>query len=179
MSRQFAARGVGHRCLLFGLTTALAAGVAAQQTAIPVPGSAVGAAPAQQAGTSAAHGRPRVALALAGGGARGGAHIGVLKVLEELRVPVDCIAGTSMGALVGGGYASGMPAADIEHFVTHVDWKSVVGGVGSREFEPAEQKRFNAASGSVELGLKDGKIIPPSGLIASSRIEDVLRAYVA
>jgi len=123
--------------------------------------------------------RPRIALALAGGGARGGAHIGVLKVLEELHVPIDCIVGTSMGALVGGGYASGMPAADIEKFVTHVDWKSVVGGVGSRQFEPAEQKRFNDASGSVELGLKGGKIIPPSGLIASSRIEDVLRAYVA
>ncbi|HYP65844.1 MAG TPA: patatin-like phospholipase family protein, partial [Steroidobacteraceae bacterium] len=175
MSPQFAARVI-HRSLLIGVVTALAAGVAAQETGIPPKEAAV---PAQQAGTSAAPGRPRVALALAGGGARGGAHIGVLKVLEELRVPIDCIAGTSMGALVGGGYASGMPAADIEHFVTHVDWKSVVGGVGSRKFEPAEQKRFNEAGGSVELGLKDGKIIPPSGLVASSRIEDVLRAYVA
>jgi NTE family protein len=103
----------------------------------------------------------------------------VLKVLEELRVPIDCIAGTSMGALVGGGYASGMPAKDIERFVTHVDWKSVVGGVGSRQFEPAEQKRYNDTSGSVELGLKEGRLIPPSGLVASSRIEDVLRSYVA
>jgi NTE family protein len=103
----------------------------------------------------------------------------VLKVLEELRVPIDCIAGTSMGALVGGGYASGMPAEDIEKFVRNVDWKSVVAGVGTRHLVPAEQKRFNDTSGSVELGLKDGKIIPPSGLIASSRIEDVLRGYVA
>jgi len=174
MSRHFAARGVGLHCIWFCLTTALAAGVAAQEAGIPPKGAAVSA---PQAGT--AHERPRIALALAGGGARGGAHIGVLKVLEELRVPIDCIAGTSMGALVGGGYASGMPAADIEQFVTHVDWKSVVGGVGSRKFEPAEQKRFNEAGGSVELGLKDGKIIPPSGLIASSRIEDVLRGYVA
>ena len=118
-------------------------------------------------------------LALAGGGARGGAHIGVLKVLEELRVPIDCIAGTSMGALVGGGYASGMPAGDIEQFITKVDWKSVVGGVGSRELAPAEQKRFNDTSGSIELGLQGGGIIPPSGLVASSRIEDVLRSYVA
>ena len=58
--------------------------------------------------------RPRIGLVLAGGGAKGGAHIGVLKVLEELRVPVDCIAGTSMGALVGAGYAAGQPAADLE-----------------------------------------------------------------
>jgi len=155
------------------VVTALAAGVGAQETGVPPKEAAV---PAQQADTSAAHARPRVALALAGGGARGGAHIGVLKVLEELRIPIDCIAGTSMGALVGGGYASGMSAADIEQFVTHVDWKSVVGGVGSRQFVPVEQKRFNETGGSIELGLKDGRIIPPSGLVASSRIEDVLRA---
>jgi Patatin-like phospholipase len=46
-----------------------------------------------------------------------GAHVGVLKVLEEMHVPVDCIAGTSMGALVGGGYASGIPAAQLEEFL--------------------------------------------------------------
>src|SRR5262249_43529458 len=142
-------------------------------------GLAAQPAPSPAPPTEAAAKRPRIALALAGGGARGGAHIGVLKVLEELRVPVDCIAGTSMGALVGGGYASGMPAAEIEQFVSNVDWKSVVAGVGSRNLVPAEQKRFNETSGSIELGLKDGKIIPPSGLVASSRIEDVLRAYVA
>jgi NTE family protein len=178
MSRQLSARVLGYRCLLICLVPALAATGVSAQGAPPVTPDV--RATGQEAGTSAAGARrPRVALALAGGGARGGAHIGVLKVLEELRVPIDCIAGTSMGALVGGGYASGMPAADIETFVTHVDWKAVVGGVGSREHEPAEQKRFNAASGSLELGLKDGKIVPPSGLIASSRIEDVLRAYVA
>jgi NTE family protein len=120
-----------------------------------------------------------VGLALAGGGARGGAHIGVLKVLEELRIPIDCIAGTSMGALVGGGYASGMPAKDIEQFVTSVDWKSVVGGVGSRSLEPVEQKRFDDAGGAIALGLKGGKIVPPAGIIATSRIEDVIRTFVA
>jgi len=123
--------------------------------------------------------RPRVALALAGGGARGGAHIGVLKVLEELRVPVDCVVGTSMGSLVGGGYASGMPASEIERFVNNVDWKSVVGGVGSRPLQPIEQKRSDDSSGSLELGVKGGRVVPPSGLIASSRIEDVLRTFVA
>jgi len=77
--------------------------------------------------------RPRVGLVLAGGGAKGGAHVGVLKALEEMNVPIDCIAGTSMGALVGGGYASGIPAAGLEKFVTGIDWKSVVGGVGRRD----------------------------------------------
>ena len=161
---------------------ALAAGVAisqenSSQDTKPARQGAVAASPEAPPATAGA--RPRIALALAGGGARGGAHIGVLKVLEELHVPIDCIAGTSMGALVGGGYASGMPAAEIEKFVAGVDWKSVVAGVGSRHLVPAEQKRFNDTSGSVELGLKGGRIVPPSGLIASSRIEDVLRGYVA
>jgi len=133
----------------------------------------------EQAASVAPAKRPRIALALAGGGARGGAHIGVLKVLEQLHVPVDCIAGTSMGALVGGGYASGMTAGEIEYFVTNVDWKAVVGGVGSRPLEPVEQKRYDDASGSVELGVQDWKLIPPSGLIATGRIENVLRTYVA
>jgi hypothetical protein len=57
--------------------------------------------------------RPRVALILGGGGARGAAHIGVLEVLEKLRVPVDCVAGTSMGALVAGVYAGGMAPAEM------------------------------------------------------------------
>jgi len=61
--------------------------------------------------------RPRVGLVLGGGGARGGAHLGVLEVLEELRVPVDCIAGTSMGALVGGAYAAGISPGEVEALV--------------------------------------------------------------
>lgn len=80
--------------------------------------------------TGVASSRPRIGLVLAGGGAKGGAHVGVLKVLEEQRVPIDCIAGTSMSALIGAGYASGLPAADLEAFVTGIDWPSVVGGVG-------------------------------------------------
>ena len=70
--------------------------------------------------------RPRVGLVLAGGGAKGGAHVGVLKVLEEMHVPIDCIAGTSMGALVGGGYASGIPADKMQTFLDGINWKRVV-----------------------------------------------------
>jgi NTE family protein len=58
--------------------------------------------------------RPKIGLALSGGGARGAAHIGVLKVLEELRVPIDCVTGTSMGAVVGGSFAAGTTPADME-----------------------------------------------------------------
>ena len=67
--------------------------------------------------------RPRIGLVLSGGGARGTAHIGVLKVLEQMRVPVDAIAGTSMGAVVGGLYASGLSARDIEKIMTSINWQ--------------------------------------------------------
>ncbi len=124
--------------------------------------------------------RPRVGLVLAGGGAKGGAHVGVLKVLEELHVPIDCIAGTSMGALVGGGYASGIPAAGLEKFVTGIDWKSVVGGVGQRDLQTIEQKRAGVTySNNIEMGLKDKRVVLPAGIVNTSSIEDLLRTYVA
>ena len=124
--------------------------------------------------------RPRVGLVLAGGGAKGGAHVGVLKVLEELQVPIDCIAGTSMGALVGAGYASGMPAAELERFLVGIDWGKVVGGQGRRDLEPIEQKRDGATySNNLELGLGPDGLVVPGGLVNTSSIEDLLRSFVA
>jgi NTE family protein len=75
------------------------------------------------AGQTAA--RPKVGLALGGGGARGGAHLGVLQVLEELRIPVDCIAATSMGALVGGAYAAGISPSETLELVRETDWINI------------------------------------------------------
>ena len=132
------------------------------------------------AGAGPAGHRPRVGLVLAGGGAKGGAHVGVLKVLEEQRVQIDCIAGTSMGALVGAGYAAGMPVAELEQFITGIDWDAVVGGVGRRPLEPIEQKRLaTAASSDLDLGVKNGEVVTPAGLSNTSRIDDLLRTYVA
>src|SRR5262250_552533 len=131
---------------------------------------------AQEAPQSQQASRPRIGLVLAGGGAKGGAHVGVLKVLEEMHVPIDCIAGTSMGALVGGGYASGIPAADLEKFVTHIDWKRVVGNQGRRELEPIEQKRAGATySNDFEFGITREGVTTPGGLMNTSNIEDLLR----
>jgi NTE family protein len=153
------------------LPVLLAAALAALLSGAPVTADPAEHAPAA---------RPRVGLVLAGGGAKGGAHIGALKVLEELRVPVDCIAGTSIGALVGAGYATGQPAAEIENFVTGIDWAAVIGGVGRRKLEPVEQKRLVLEAGSnLQVGLIDGKVVTPSGLADSSSIDDLLRAYVA
>jgi len=99
------------RAIAAGVGLALASGIALAQAA-PEP-AAPGAA------------RPRIGLALSGGGARGAAHIGVLKVLEELRVPVDCVTGTSMGSVVGGSFAAGTTPAEMEQIVTHTDWSQV------------------------------------------------------
>lgn len=124
--------------------------------------------------------RPRIGLVLAGGGAKGGSHVGVLKVLEELRVPVDCIAGTSMGALIGGGYASGIPAAELEEFLVGINWGKVVGSQGRRDLEPIEQKSAGPTySNDFELGITPNGIVTPGGLINTSNVEDLLRVYVA
>ncbi|MGH8185158.1 MAG: patatin-like phospholipase family protein, partial [Steroidobacteraceae bacterium] len=76
-----------------------------------------------QAATAEEGARPRIGLVLSGGGARGAAHVGVLKVLDEMRVPIDAIAGTSMGAVVGGLYASGMSADEIEKLIHSLNWQ--------------------------------------------------------
>jgi len=135
---------------------------------------------AEGAATSGQGHRPRIGLVLAGGGAKGGAHVGVLKVLEELQVPIDCIAGTSMGALVGAGYASGIPAAELEKFLVGIEWDKVVGGEGRRDLEPIEQKRDGATySNTLELGLGPDGVVVPGGLVNTSSIEDLLRTFVA
>lgn len=64
--------------------------------------------------------RPRIGLALGGGGARGAAHVGVLRVLEAAGIPIDCIAGTSSGAMVGAAYAAGLPVDEIERIFSYV-----------------------------------------------------------
>jgi NTE family protein len=143
-------------------------------------GSSLAEGTGNSAATDASAARPRIGLVLAGGGAKGGAHVGVLKVLEELHVPVDCIAGTSMGALVGGGYASGIPASDLEVFLKSIDWAAMVGGAGRRDLEPIEQKRSGETySNNLELGLQDRRLVLPAGIVNTSAIEDLLRSYVA
>ncbi len=161
---------------------AACAGAAATETATVAPGAfSSQAVPVEQApSASTAPRRPRIGLVLAGGGAKGGAHVGVLKVLEQLHVPIDCIAGTSMGALVAGGYASGISAKDLETFLLGIDWPKVVGGVGLRENEPIEQKRAGVTySNNVDMGLKNGEVIMPGGLVNTAGIDNLLRSYVA
>src|SRR4029450_13436840 len=90
-----------------------------------------------QAAYAAEGERPRVGLVLSGGGARGAAHVGVLKVLDEMHVPVDAIAGTSMGAVVGGLYASGMSGAEIQTLIRSLNWQDAF-----RDRPPREELGF-------------------------------------
>src|SRR5688500_18908703 len=72
-------------------------------------------------------GRPSVGVAFGGGSARGLAHVGVIRWMEQHRIPIDVAAGTSMGGLVGGAFASGMDAAELEAFITSLNWDQLFG----------------------------------------------------
>jgi NTE family protein len=123
--------------------------------------------------------RPRIGLVLGGGGAKGAAHIGVLRVLDELRIPIACVAGTSMGALVGGTFASGMPVAEIERITTGIDWSRTVGGKGLRDSMPIERKLEGISyTNNIELGIRNGGIVLPGGLLKTQDIEDLIRDLV-
>ncbi|MBL8515065.1 MAG: patatin-like phospholipase family protein, partial [Betaproteobacteria bacterium] len=110
--------------------------------------------------------RPKVGLVLSGGGARGAAHIGVIKVLEELRVPIDFIAGSSMGALVGAAYASGTPVKELEDGLVLQDWDRLLTDESprvDRSFLRKEEDQNRLLR--LELGVKrDGIRLPPGAI---------------
>lgn len=124
--------------------------------------------------------RPRIGLVLGGGGAKGAAHIGVLRVLEEMNIPVDCVAGTSMGALVGATYAAGVPPERIESQVLAVDWAATVGGQGDRDRMSIRRKlETKPYTNNLDLGIKDGAIMGSAGLLNTQSIDNLLRTLVA
>ena len=120
--------------------------------------------------------RPRVGLVLSGGGARGAAHVGVLKVLEELRVPIDAISGTSMGAVVGGLYASGLSATEIEKLISSVNWQDAF-----QDRPPRAELGFRRKQDDrnflvrYALGVTEKGFTLPTGLVQGQKLEQVLR----
>jgi NTE family protein len=123
--------------------------------------------------------RPRVCLVLSGGGARGAAHIGVIKVLEERNVPVDCIAGTSMGVVVGGAYASGMTVAEMPRAIEGITFERLFTDKPPRS---EESMRIKADSylplAAPEFGVSKGSLTAPQGVISGVALEAQLRALV-
>ena len=119
---------------------------------------------------------PRIGLALSGGGARGIAHVGVLKVLDELRIPVHCITGTSMGSIVAGAYASGLTIKEMEARVRAANWDEIF-----RDYPPrADLSNVRKLDDyktlfAPEYGVKDGGLAFPKGVLAGVTIEAFFR----
>ena len=119
---------------------------------------------------------PRIGLALSGGGARGLAHVGVLKVLEEMRIPISCVTGTSMGAIVGGTFAAGRTPAEMETLVLEADWDEIFRDKPPRK-EIALRRKVDDYKTlfAPEFGVKDGGLALPKGVIAGVSIESFFR----
>ena len=116
--------------------------------------------------------RPKVGLVLGGGGARGAAHIGVLEVLEQLRVPVDCVAGTSMGALIAGAWAAGLEPSTMRRAMANADWKDMFQdspGYDDLSFRNKHlSQRFLPGS---ETGVTPKGLTAPPGVVSGQKIK--------
>lgn len=146
--------------LLLGLALLLAAAtVRAQATAEPASLSV----------------RPRIALVLSGGGARGFAHVGVLRTLQALRVPIDMVAGASMGAVVGGAFAAGRSVDELEQFVRATDWPAILADRPPREDLPFRRREEDLLVPSrLEFGIdRSGLQLPPAA-VANASLEAAL-----
>jgi NTE family protein len=131
-------------------------------------------AASSQAVKTPAH--PRICLVLSGGGARGAAHVGVLRVLEEYRVPVHCIAGTSMGSLVGAAYATGTTLPEMDVILSSISTELLF------KEEPPRQELAMRRKGddysilfTPEIGLSKGEVKLGKGIVTGVQLETVLR----
>ncbi|MEL6822253.1 MAG: patatin-like phospholipase family protein, partial [Calditrichota bacterium] len=117
--------------------------------------------------------RPTVGVALSGGSAKGIAHIGVLKVLEEINMPIDYVTGTSMGSIVGGLYSVGYTADELESIVTEIDWPAIFAEETSRDVLTLEQKKRDARY-TFNLALENWGISIPAGIVAGHKVTQLL-----
>ncbi len=155
--------GVGIACISHGLPGE----AAAVETAVQ-------GAPVDIASESA---RPRIGLVLSGGGARGAAHVGVIRMLEQMHIPIDAIAGTSMGAVVGGLYAAGLSGDEIERVFRELDWQEMIRDRAPRRdlaYRRKQDDRNILAKGALGVNASGGVVLP-LGLVQGHRITQVLR----
>ena len=121
---------------------------------------------------------PRVGLALGGGSARGLAHIGVIQVFEEQGVPIDLVAGTSMGSIIGALYASGLSSRELTEVARSIDWATVFSGRGDRRLEPVVW-RVDDVPSIVSLGVAHGRFLAPAAAYSDYKVSRVLTTYLA
>ncbi len=155
------------------LVAVLAACVAASLALAP---PAAAQTPAPEAKTAPEPKRPKICLVLSGGGARGAAHVGVLKVLDELRVPIHCIAGTSMGSIVGGAFATGITVPEMEKIIGTMTTDLLF-----KEKPPRQERSIRRKADDYtilftpDIGVRDGEFLLPEGLVSGVQLETVLR----
>ncbi|HEY8550020.1 MAG TPA: patatin-like phospholipase family protein [Vicinamibacterales bacterium] len=122
--------------------------------------------------------RPAIGVAFGGGSARGIAHVGVIRWLEEHRIPIDVAAGTSMGGLVGGAFATGMDAGELEHFIISLDWDQLFGSSSFAHKNIRRKADARAYPSRLEFGLRGG-IVPPTALNSGEYVELLLGRITA
>src|SRR5579871_5088531 len=150
------------------LAACLPLDVAAGDAVAPTPATNIAPAAASAAPSAAVpgFGRPKICLVLSGGGARGAAEVGVLKTLEKLHIPVDCIAGTSIGAAIGGLYAAGMSPELLEQVLNRPDVQADMADNPLRDRLTFQEKQdqFKYLL-RVEIGYQDGHFFFPQGIV--------------
>jgi len=121
-------------------------------------------------------GRPKIGLVLSGGGAKGMAHVGVIRAMEKAGVRPDYIVGTSMGSVVGGLYAMGYNADELEQIIRSIDWDLIITNRVSFETVAFEEKEYYNRY-LLEFPIRNGKISLPSGLIEGQMLSEVVHYY--
>ena len=121
--------------------------------------------------------RPKIGLVLSGGGARGGAHLGVIKMFEMYNIPIDAIAGTSMGAFIGGLYASGMSSYEIEEMLVATNWNQYIVAQSDRRDTPFRKKVLERdLVGSVKVGVNNkDEVVFTNGVFQKQYMLDYLQ----
>ena len=121
--------------------------------------------------------RPRIGLVLGGGGTKGAAHVGLIKFLEEKHIPIDAIAGTSVGSMIGGMYASGTPIEDIEQMMLTSDWREIIAFDIDRKSVPFRKKQLERDFPSnIKAGIDDeNEVVLASGLFKRQNMMQFLK----
>ncbi|MDX1429314.1 MAG: patatin-like phospholipase family protein, partial [Rhodothermales bacterium] len=136
--------------------------------ALMLPDSAAGQSRTREAGDQLT-----VGVALSGGGVKGFAHVGVLRVIEEMGIPVDVVTGTSMGSFIGGLYAVGYSVDEIDSLLLAEDWDAMFEEQPPRRQQPLEY-RLEGEGLLLSLPLRGGQVDLPRGFVAGHRISETL-----
>ncbi len=123
--------------------------------------------------------RPKIGLVLSGGGARGAAHIGVIEALEEMNVPIDFIVGTSMGAVIGGLYAAGVPIEQLKQDFTTLNWTEIF-SYDIKRTDLYYRRKLDTDIFVIKnfISYSNGALHIPYGIITGQSLYEVFNSYL-